>query len=155
MEEAAGGVRELELIFIKAGAGLCLIPDRGQPPARGSVVATSADSALVYTTGFENETGKWRGKYVPKPYGEWEKLSELVSRSLPKRASVCRTDAHKVLTLGGKGEARRGTGIIRGSPRLRDENGMWIQHAETGPLTSQRPLAGGDRSPGRVPTVRP
>ncbi len=68
MEEAAGGVRELDLIFIKAGAGLRLIPDRGQPADRGTVVPTSADSALVYTTGFEGETGKWRGKHVPKPY---------------------------------------------------------------------------------------
>jgi hypothetical protein len=68
MEEAAGGVRELDLIFIKAGAALRLIPDRGQPADRGSVVPTSADSALVYTTGFEGETGKWRGKHVPKPY---------------------------------------------------------------------------------------
>jgi hypothetical protein len=68
MEEAAGGVRELDLIFIKAGAGLRLIPDRGQPADRGTVVPTSADSALVYTTGFQGETGKWRGKHVPKPY---------------------------------------------------------------------------------------
>jgi hypothetical protein len=68
VEEAAGGVRELDLIFIKAGAGLRLIPDRGQPADRGTVVPTSADSALVYTTGFEAETGKWRGKHVPKPY---------------------------------------------------------------------------------------
>lgn len=68
MEEAAGGVKELELIFIKEGTGLRLIPDRGQPADRGTVVPTSADSALVYTTGYEAETGKWRGKHVPKPY---------------------------------------------------------------------------------------
>jgi hypothetical protein len=68
LEEAAAGVRELDLIYLKAGAGLRLIPDRGQPADRGTVVPTSGDSALVYTTGYEEETGKWRGKHVPKPY---------------------------------------------------------------------------------------
>ena len=67
-EEAAAGVRELDLIYIKDGSGLRLIPDRGMPANRGTVVPTSPNSALVYTTGTEFDSGKWRGMHVPKPY---------------------------------------------------------------------------------------
>lgn len=83
LEEAAAGVRELDLIYLKAGAGLRLIPDRGQPADRGTVVPTSGDSALVYTTGYEEETGKWRGKHVPKPY---EIVRSKSARSLVENA---------------------------------------------------------------------
>jgi len=68
MEEAAAGVRELDLIFVKGGTGFRLIPDRGQPADRGSVVPTSDNSALVYTTGFVREYAKWQGKHIPSPY---------------------------------------------------------------------------------------
>jgi hypothetical protein len=68
LEEASAGIRELDLVFLKKGAGLRLIPDRGQPADRGTVVPTSDNSALVYTTGYEDETGKWRGKHVPRPF---------------------------------------------------------------------------------------
>jgi hypothetical protein len=68
MEEAAAGVRELDLIFVKDRTGFRLMPDRGQPADRCTVLPTSNNSALVYTTGFVREYGKWQGKHIPSPY---------------------------------------------------------------------------------------
>ena len=83
MKDATAGTRELDLIFVKSGTGFRLIPDRGQPADRGSVVPTYDNSALVYTTGFVREYAKWQGKHIPSPY---EIVRFKSSRSLAENA---------------------------------------------------------------------
>lgn len=66
IEEAAAGIRELEMLFLKS-TSVRLVPERGQPADRGSVVPSSENSAIVYVTGFIPSEGSWRGKHVPTP----------------------------------------------------------------------------------------
>jgi len=66
IEEAAAGVRELDLLFLK-GTSVRLLPDRGQPADRGTTIPSSDKSAIVYVTGFIPDERSWRGKHVPMP----------------------------------------------------------------------------------------
>lgn len=66
IEEAAAGVREVDLLFLK-GTAIRLLPDRGQPADRGTIIPSSDTSAIVYVTGFIPSENAWRGKHVPTP----------------------------------------------------------------------------------------
>ena len=66
IEEAAAGIRELDLLFLK-GTSIRLLPERGQPADRGTTIPSSEKSAIVYVTGFIPDERSWRGKHVPMP----------------------------------------------------------------------------------------
>ena len=67
IEEAKGGVREIDLIYIKQRTSLRLLPAGGQPAIRGTVVPSSENSALLYLTGLISQERSWRGKHIPSP----------------------------------------------------------------------------------------
>ena len=64
---AKGGVREIDLVYIKGKTPLRIMPQGGQPAARGTIVPTSDDSALLYLSGFISSETSWRGKHIPSP----------------------------------------------------------------------------------------
>lgn len=67
MEQAASGIRELDLVYLKLSNTIRLLPDRGLPADRGSMVPTTEGSALLYTCGNVPQFSKWRGMHVPRP----------------------------------------------------------------------------------------
>ena len=67
IEQAKAGVREIDLVYVKRGTPFRLMPPRGQPADRGTVVPTSDDAALLYLSGFISSERSWRGKHIPSP----------------------------------------------------------------------------------------
>jgi hypothetical protein len=67
MEEAASGIRNLDLVYLKEGCGIRLLPERGQPADRGTALPTSDRSMLLYTSGHVPEFEKYGGLHVPTP----------------------------------------------------------------------------------------
>jgi hypothetical protein len=66
LEEAAAGIREVDMVFVKS-TSFRLLPERGQPANRGTVIPSSENSAIVYVTGFIPSERSWRGKHIPSP----------------------------------------------------------------------------------------
>lgn len=67
IEAAKGGVREIDLVYIKQRTSVRLLPAGGQPAIRGTVVPSSDNSALLYLTGLITQERSWRGKHIPSP----------------------------------------------------------------------------------------
>ena len=67
IEDAKGGVREIDLVYVKQRTSVRLLPAGGQPAIRGTVVPSSENSALLYLTGLVTQERSWRGKHIPSP----------------------------------------------------------------------------------------